>query len=164
MTLIYRTCQLSDIEELIELRILMQSEVNQLSEISEEKLIKYKQKCHDYFYEFINNKKYLSIVALYENKIVGTAGVCFYHKPPSLLGDSSGIIGYVTNVYTREPFRKKGIGSQMMAELKQLAEKIGADKLHLGATIDGANIYRSVGFEEPRFLSLECKTSSSSNN
>lgn len=157
MTIQYRRGQLSDLEELVELRILMQSEVNHINDLSKDRLDSFKQKCAHYFEEYFNNKNYHCVVALNDQKIIATAGVCFYRKPPSLLGDSNGLVGYVTNVYTRTNFREKGIGTQMMNEIKKLAESLKADKLHLGATEDGAGIYRTVGFTEPRFLTLELK-------
>lgn len=52
-----------------------------------------------------------------------------------------------------------GRGTQMMKELNKLAVIQKADKLHLGATKDGASIYKSVGYDEPRFVSLEIKFS-----
>jgi ribosomal protein S18 acetylase RimI-like enzyme len=159
MSVQFRIASLDDIESLIEMRILMQSEVNQIDEIDEHNLIAYRQKCHQYFYEFINNKNYQCIVALKNEYIIGTAGVCFYHKPPSLVGESTGLVGYVTNVYTDKKYRDQGIGTKMMDEVKKIAINRKADKLHLGATEDGASIYRAVGFVEPRFLTLELKTS-----
>lgn len=63
----------------------------------------------------------------------------------------------MTNVYTEEPFRGRGIGTQLMRELNTLALKLGADKLHLGATSDGLGIYKAVGYSEPRFVNLEVR-------
>ncbi len=150
----FRFAKTEDIESLIELRILMQCEVNgtDLSSVPEN----YKELVREYFLTNLSNGFYQCAIALSEDKIIATAGVCFYQKPPSING-GSGLVGYVTNVYTLESFRKKGIGSTLMKKLNELATDKRVDKLHLGATVDGDSIYRSVGYIEPRFLNLEIK-------
>lgn len=95
-------------------------------------------------------------MAFIGDKIVGTAGACFYHKPPSIAG-GTGLVGYVTNVYTRNEHRGNGIGTNLMKKLNDLAQEMKADKLHLGATSDGLQIYKAVGYQEPRFVNLEIK-------
>lgn len=44
-----------------------------------------------------------------------------------------------------------------MKELNDFAVKKKIDKLHLGATSDAVGVYKSVGFEEPKFVNLERK-------
>ncbi len=150
-----RIANIEDLNDLVRLRILMQTEVNNVAieNVSDE----YKSNVRKYFETSIPTKIYRSSVAVHENKIVAAAGVCFYEKPPSIAG-GTGLVGYVTNVYTEKQFRKNGIGTKLMSALVQLAKEMRADKLHLGATEDGLGIYRSVGFNEPRFVNLECKT------
>jgi GNAT superfamily N-acetyltransferase len=145
---------IDDLDELVRLRVLMQGEVNvfEMNDVTDE----YVAKVRNYFESALQTKKYLSAVAVVDGRVVGTAGVCFYEKPPAIYG-GSGIVGYVTNVYTEVEFRRKGIGEKMMAALVDLAKEVKADKLHLGATDDGISIYKSVGFQEPRFVQLECR-------
>lgn len=150
----YRFAKTEDISALIALRVLMQCEVNgaDISSIPPN----YKDLVAEYFYTNLSNGSYQCAIALIDDEIVATAGVCFYQKPPSISG-GSGLVGYVTNVFTLEKFRKMGIGSSLMKKLNELAHDKHADKLHLGATADGAGIYRSVGYKEPRFTNLEIK-------
>lgn len=153
-TIEYRFANVSDIEQLVELRVLMQLEVNNFP--SESVSPEYLEKIRTYFIQSLKNGKYSSAIALAEKEIVGTAGACFYEKPPSISG-GTGIVGYVTNVYTRKEYRGNGVGTNLMRKLNEHALEVKADKLHLGATSDGLQIYKAVGYQEPRFVNLEIK-------
>ncbi len=153
--IIYRYANLDDLNQLIELRGLMQSEVNDLSSLHIDPL--YQESVKNYFLTNLPSENYMSALAVTSSGlIVGTAGVCFYQKPPSISG-GSGLVGYVTNVYTRVSYRCRGVGGELMKLLNELAKIKNADKLHLGATSDGMSIYTKVGYKEPRFISLEMK-------
>jgi GNAT superfamily N-acetyltransferase len=154
MAFTYRLAEIDDIDELVRLRTLMQFEVNDPD--FENVPTEFSQKVRRYFLKSIPARQYHSPVAVFENKIVANAGVIFYEKPPTIYG-GSGVIGYVTNVYTERKFRGRGIGTQLMRELSALALKVGADKLHLGATSDGLSLYKTVGYTEPRFVNLEIR-------
>lgn len=154
MKIDYRFAKISDMDQLIQLRVKMQLEANSFSE--SDVTDKFIEKVRKYFSHAIDSKKYYGATALEGNIIVGTAGVCFYEKPPSL-NSGSGLVGYVTNVYTLPSHRSKGIGTQLMRMLNEKALELKADKLHLGATEDGTKIYRAVGYGEPKFVNLEIK-------
>jgi GNAT superfamily N-acetyltransferase len=110
-----------------------------------------------YFQEAIPAQKYYSAVAVLDNAVIGTAGVCFYEKPPTLAG-GTGLVGYVTNVFVLNENRKQKVGTRLMYELNKLAKELKADKLHLGATSEGVKLYKSIGYREPRFTNLEIRT------
>lgn len=150
----YRLATTDDIQQLVELRILMQVEVNGMANL--DVTTAYLDKVIDYFEETVGTDQYTSIIALEYEYVVAAVGVCFYRKPPSISG-GSGLVGYVTNVYTRKDYRGRGIGTQLMQELNELARKKKVSKLHLGATDDGVGIYRAVGFQEPESITLEIK-------
>lgn len=148
----YRIATAEDVQQLVELRILMQVELNGLTNLDVS--TKYLDQVIDYFEGSLGTEKYASVIALDEKYIVAAVGVCFYEKPPSIAG-GIGRVGYVTNVYTREEYRKRGISTQLMKDLVELARKKRVDKLHLGSTKNGANVYKSLGFEEPKYVNLE---------
>ncbi len=113
----YRLANNADIDQLVELRVLMQLEVNGLSD--EHANTEYLESVKAYFNESLKNQKYYSAIALDGDVIVGTAGACFYKKPPSISG-GTGLVGYVTNVYTRKEHRGNGIGTNLMRKLNEL--------------------------------------------
>lgn len=155
MKIEYRFANLEDIDELVRLRTLMQFEVHHQGEKTVP--VEFTAKVKNYFSKMIPQNSYFSAIAIIDKRIIANAGVVFYEKPPTIHG-GSGLIGYVTNVYTEEKFRKHGIATQLMQNLNDLAFKLGADKLHLGATSDGLKIYKSIGYEEPRFVNLEVRS------
>lgn len=147
-----RLAKNEDIDQLTKLRSLMQQEVNEISEskVTDEYLNTVKQ----YFKESLANKSYVSSVAVVDGKIVAAAGVVFYQKPPSL-PSGTGLVGYVTNVYTLPEFRKQGLASKLIELLVSEAKKRKVTKLHLGSTDDGKTIYERLGFKAVRFSALE---------
>jgi len=150
----YRFANPEDVDQLARLRTLMQVEIHQPSDKSS--IDEFTQKVKNYFLKSLTQNKFHSSVAVFENKIIANAGVVFYERPPSIKG-GTGLVGYVTNVYTEKPFRGRGIGTQLVRELTVLALKLQVDKLHLGATPDGMRIYKSVGYEDPQFYNLELR-------
>lgn len=152
MKISYRLAKAEDLDSLVELRILMQIEVNNFNE--SEVTTKYRDRVRFYFENAINERRYFAAVAVEANRIVGNAGVCFYEKPPSISG-GFGKQGYVTNVYTRKSHRGKGIATELMKKLNQLAIDQKVEKLHLGATDDGKGIYESVGYKAGKSPYLE---------
>lgn len=150
----FRLASLNDLEQLVQLRFLMQSEVNDLK--NEQVPLNYFNDVREYFKTAFADETYVSAVATARDKIIGTAGVCIYKKPPSITG-GTGRVGYVTNVYVIDSFRGQGIGQQLMKELNQLAENMKLDKLHLGTTPDGLSVYRAAGYVEPKYFNLEIR-------
>ena len=157
-SIVYRLATPQDVQQLVELRILMQVEVNGLTNM--DVTTTYLDKVIDYFEGLVGTDEYSSVIALEDEYIIAAAGVCFYKKPPSIDG-GSGVVGYVTNVYTRKDYRGRGISTQLMRELNDLARKKRVDKLHLGSTGEGVSVYKSVGYQEPRFVNLEIKFTTS---
>jgi GNAT superfamily N-acetyltransferase len=79
-----------------------------------------------------------------------------YRKPPAI-GFRSGLVGHVSNVYTRPEWRAKGLGTKLMQLLVDYARERDFDRLHLTATELGKGIYERVGFKPPRFPAFDLK-------
>jgi GNAT superfamily N-acetyltransferase len=151
---VFRLATLSDLPQLVELRVLMQKEVNNPSE--KESGSAYVQSVTHYFERNLRNESYVSAVAVVDGKLVSANGLVVYSKPPSVTG-GTGQVGYVTNVYTLPEWRGRGIAGELMKLVVEHARSNGVDKLHLGATDSGKGVYKRVGFKPPRFVPLELK-------
>ena len=78
------------------------------------------------------------------------AGCCLLYvseKPPNP-AFPHGKEGTVLNVYTKPPFRKRGIAGNLMKRLLAEAKALGLDRVELKATDAGYPLYRSLGFED----------------
>lgn len=152
--MIYRSALLTDIPQLVKLRALMQCEVNAFdpSEVTTDFI----SSTEEYFLNSLNNQSYYSAVAEFEGSLVAANGLVIYQRPPSLIGPS-GLVGYVTNVYTLPEFRGRGIAGELMKILIQFAKNANVAKLHLGATKAGKSVYERVGFKPVKFEALELK-------
>jgi len=132
----------------------MQLEVNGLT--AEDVPSAFTQEAWNYFRRALKSETYVSIVAEVGGELVANAGVVIYEKPPSIpLGAS--LVGYVTNVYTRPDFRKRGVATKLMEIAVDHMKAIGVSKLHLGTTDEGKGVYERVGFGPLKFTPLEVK-------
>lgn len=84
-------------------------------------------------------------VAIENENIVSTAGVCFFRYPPSFR-NPSGKIAYITNVYTKDEYRKKGIASRLLELVMEEAVQQGCQFARLHASAQGRRMYEKIGF------------------
>lgn len=150
----YKVAILADLEDVVQLRLLMQQEVNMGEAYN---LSEYLESLKKYYSQVLVDQTHQTVLAYSQDRCVGCAGVSFYQKPPSIVG-GSGINGYVSNVYTRKEFRRQGVGQGLMRYISQLGRVVNADKLHLGSSKDGVMLYRGLGYSEPRHVYMELKS------
>ncbi len=148
----FEIATLKDMDDLIALRVLMQKEVHAIpAEVVD---LKYEDLLRSYFTQKIASGEYLSAIAKCDGRVVSANGLIVYQKPPSITG-GSGLVGYVSNVYTLPEWRRRGIACKLMQLLLDHASTLGVSKLHLGATEDGQGIYERLGFKSPKYAPLE---------
>ena len=124
-TPVFRLASPKDIVQLIDLRVFMQEEVNNITETQGSS--DYREKLRSYFAQAIPAGTYSSAVAEIDGKIVAANGLVSYEKPPSLTG-GIGKVGYVSNVYTHPKWRGQGIATTLMQFLIEHARQMGIDK------------------------------------
>jgi GNAT superfamily N-acetyltransferase len=144
----------ADIDDLVELRLMMGTEVN--GSLGAEGERSYKDRLRSYFSSALIDGSCVTAVALVDGKVVGTASLNYHQKPPSTAG-GNGRTGHISNVFTLPVHRGRGLASELMKMLIDRARETEVFKLNLGATPDGKGVYERLGFQAARFAYLEMK-------
>lgn len=144
MQVIYRKATIADLDELVRLRIEFLREVQAADtrQYSEEEL---KISLRDYLLKSIQNNEFVAWLALFNDEVVATSGLCFFQITPGFtLID--GKIAYILNIYTLPNWRGKGVGKQTFNYILQEAINRGYKRISLHATDEGRPIYEKFGF------------------
>lgn len=97
----------------------------------------------------------IQLIAMEQNKIIATGAIVIYDFPPSYT-NKSGKKAYVTNMYTKNDYRGKGIATSLLTKLVDEAKSLGITKMWLGASMLGRPVYKKFGFKETdEWLELE---------
>jgi len=99
----------------------------------------------DYFNSAIADETFISWVMEDNGEIIATSGVCFYTLPPNFSNPMGGV-AYITNMYTRDEFRHKGIASELLKLVIDESKDRGYTVIRLHASEYGKSIYEKAGF------------------
>ncbi len=81
--------------------------------------------------------------------IVGCGGICYQEEMPSP-DNTSGLCGYLMNIYTLPAYRGRGVGRKIVEFLIRDAQKRGTEKIYLESSDSGRRLYREMGFAKMR--------------
>src|SRR5688572_21366065 len=101
----YRLASISDIPELIKLRLQFLKEIGKIENADESDL---SSKLYEYFNKNLPSGQFVNWLAIDDEQIVATGGICFNEYPPSFHIKSIQR-AYIMNVYTAETHRNRGI-------------------------------------------------------
>ncbi len=91
----------------------------------------------------LSDSNSIVLVAVEDERIVGTATLCVAHTPEFTLG-------FVEAVVVLHEYRERHIAESLMAELLQQAKAAGVQQLHLTSNpqrVAANGLYRKLGFE-----------------
>ena len=99
----------------------------------------------DYFARAITDGSFVAWVAETDGEIIATGGLCFYALPPTF-SEPAGQAAYITNMYTRNEYRRRGIATALLHMAIGEAKARGYAAVRLHASKDGKPIYQKAGF------------------
>lgn len=137
----YRKATIDDLDQLIRFR------KKQLIDEGIEPSIDIDEELKDFFIKKLADKTLVQWVVETHGEIIASGGIVFYDFPPSYT-NKTGKKGYITNMYTKEEHRGKGIATRMLTKLINEAKDRGISKIWLGASTLGRPVYNRYGFKE----------------
>ena len=139
----FRKAVLTDIPELVRLRIEFISKINSTSESP----LDLSKELFNYFKESMEKGTFAAWLASDNENLIATSGICFYTVPPSF-SNLTGNTSYIMNMYTLEQYRNQGIASELFERIIEEAKSRGCKKIYLHATESGRPLYKKFGFKE----------------
>lgn len=96
-----------------------------------------------------------SVAVTPDDDVLGWGHAIVIHQLPGP-GFPTGLMGQISSVVTDKAARGQGIGSAVSADLLTWLHAAGAEVVDLLASHDSADMYRRLGFTEPRSTALRC--------
>ena len=100
-----------------------------------------------YYLAALESGGHIACAALVGGEIAGCGGVCLYREMPSP-DNPSGKCGYLMNIYTRAPYRGRGVAKAVCAWLTARAKEQGTEKIYLETTEAAKGLYSGLGFRD----------------
>ncbi|GGH73173.1 ribosomal protein S18 acetylase RimI-like enzyme [Pullulanibacillus pueri] len=136
----YRRATINDIDTLIALR------KKQLVDEGIEPCINIDSELHLFFKNKLSDESLIQWVVEDNEEMIACGAVMFYEFPPSYT-NQSGKKAYITNMYTKEAYRGRGIATRVLTKLVEEAKALGVMKIWLGASKLGRPVYEKFGFK-----------------
>ena len=133
---------IDDIEALVKMRLDYLHEDN--GSLTDCDIAVIRKNLPDYFREHMDKDLFVYVIRE-KQAIVACAFLLTIAKPmsPSFINGKTGI---VLNVFTCQPYRRRGYAKQIMEVLLEEAKRLELSVVELKSTEDGYPLYRSVGF------------------
>ncbi len=139
MELVYRRLTAEDIGQFIGLRI------SQLREEGNDDGTDLAPALADYYDRHLADGSFVSWLAEYGGRIVGTSGMSIVEKPP-YFGCPTGRIGLLSSMYTDPAFRRRGIARELLSRVVDEARERGCGTVQITASDMGVLLYTDFGF------------------
>lgn len=139
-----RKATINDIDSIIKLKIALLREVNK--NIENYDWDKYSQTLNTYYKDNISKGTVVSFLAEENETVVGISIMCFYNICP-LLNNLDGKMALLTDMYTIPEYRVRGLGTNLLNNIMEYAQKSGYVKVILNATDSGRKLYEKYGFK-----------------
>lgn len=140
--MIFRKAVLDDIAQLAGIRKIQLQDEGQKPDVDMDDNLR------EFFDEKMRSGDLIEWVAEDDSgRIIATAAILFMEFPPAFT-NPIGRRGYITNMYTADAYRGRGIAGKLMQKLEAEAKDQGISMLVLHASVMGRKAYVKSGFKE----------------
>jgi len=143
MEFVLKRAEVKDAELLAEMRMEMRKERETADcPISEQE---FHRNLLDFFRTRIADGTFISYIVWDGNQAAACSGLSIQVHPPTF-ENPTGRHGYITNMYTRPAWRRRGIANLLVDRLAYAAKEAGCAQLFLNASPMGQSVYVRYGF------------------
>ena len=143
MEFVLKRAEVKDAELLTEMRLEMRRERETAHcLLSEEECSRHTL---DFFRTHIADGSFISYIVWDGSQAAACSGLSLEIHPPTY-ENVSGKLGYVTNMYTRPAWRRRGLAVMLLDRLVEAARREGCRRLCLNASAMGRPVYLRYGF------------------
>ena len=144
MELVLKRAGVGDAELLAEMRLEMRRErETALCRIPDAEFYRHNL---EFFRTHLADGSFISYIAWEGDRAAACSGISLQVHPPTY-ENPTGKHGYITNMYTRPSWRKRGIARMLVDKLVATAKDAGCAQLFLNASPMGRSLYVRYGFE-----------------
>lgn len=143
MEITYKKVEISQLDELVKLRIKVLRAANKLSDDVDMSQIE--MESYAYYKNGFETNNFTVFFAYDGNKVVGCGGVSYFDIMPTF-DFSNGKCAYIMNMYTEPEYRKNGIATKFLGLIVQECKERDIHKISLEATSMGESVYEKFGF------------------
>ncbi len=140
-----RRATLEDVEVLVQLRLQLFRETGDVTEDSPWPEVA--ETARTYFQENLPTEHFLAWVAEANGQIIGTSGLIFFEKPPTVKRQRE---AYIMNMYTIPEWQRRGVASALLQEIISYVRTTSARRIWLRTTEPGRQLYEKHGFVPTR--------------
>ena len=143
MEFTFRRADAGDAELLAEMRLEMRRERETVAcALSEAEFLR----CNvEFFRRHLADGDFISFICFDGDAAAACSGLSLQVHPPTY-GNPTGRSGYITNMFTRPKWRRRGLAKQLVDRLVEAAVKAGCAKIYLNASAMGRPLYEKYGF------------------
>ncbi|QFF99178.1 N-acetyltransferase [Psychrobacillus glaciei] len=141
-----RLAERKDINQLIQMRWDFTLEDYQTKIFDESDFEAFKLECHDFLVKALDSETWFIWVAEENSKIVSHIYIELIQKVPRP-GRITNPFAFMTNVYTVEGFRNKGIGSKLITTINEWVERKKYEFIIVWPSDDSIDYYKRNGYK-----------------
>lgn len=90
--------------------------------------------------------RYVGRLAVAADMVLGGAGAILLDWGPTR-ANPGGLMARIVNVYTEQPYRGRGVATELVRAVMAHCEALGVREFNLASTPQAEALYRSLGFE-----------------